>query len=94
MAQYKYLDLVGLGLYDQKIKTWVNGQISAEAYDDTALVGRVGDLETLTSDYATVKANAANSVAAWTKFLSDSFTTTPTPTLAQLATTQVDVRIY
>ena len=82
----KYLDLAGLTKYDGLIKGWVNGRITAEKYDDTALKNRVGALETLTTDYATVKSQAANSVAAWTKFLAGSFTTEVTPTLAQLAT--------
>ena len=82
----KYLDLAGLGIYDGKIKTWVSANFNK--YDDTALAGRVTDLETLTNDYATVKSNAANGQTAYTALAAflGSVTVNAAPTLAQINT--------
>ena len=79
---------------DYKVKdvdTTVNDKVSLTLNAVTGKVGVTVDAAVVKdSDYSTVKANANNSAAAWTKFLKDSESVYPnniTPALKDLATT-------
>lgn len=66
----KYLDLTGLGIYDAKIKAWVE----AKKY------------QTEIEDLATIRTNAANAAGAWGVFLGGTDISKPSPKLSELAT--------
>lgn len=79
---------------DYKVKdvdTTVNDKVSLTLNTVTGKVGVTVDANVVKdSEYSTVKANANNSAAAWTKFLKDSESVYPnniTPALKDLATT-------
>ena len=67
-----------------------NGKVALTLNTDTGVVGVTVDAAVVKdSDYSTVKANANNSAAAWTKFLEGTLdsATNPAPKLSELATT-------